>query len=109
MNPKVEIPVDRITEFCQRNRIRRLALFGSVLRADFEPESDVDVLVEFEPGARVGLEFITMQDELSKVLGQRVDMNTFAGVEESRNWLLKAEILDSAEVVYEQACRRIDP
>ena len=83
--------------------MRRLALFGSVLRDDFAPESDVDVLVEFEPGARVGLAFFTMQDELSDILGRRVDMNTFDGVEESRNRLLKAEILDSAEVVYDQA------
>ena len=95
--------MDRIAEFCQRNHIRRLALFGSVLRDDFMPESDVDVLVEFEPGTRVGLAFIAMQDELSSILGRRVDMGTFQGVEESRNWLLKEEILDSAEVVYEQA------
>ena len=70
--------MDRIAEFCQRSRIRRLALFGSVLRDDFTAESDVDVLVEFEPGTR-------------------------EGVEGSRNWLLRAEILDSSEVVYEQA------
>ena len=95
--------MDGIAEFCQRNRIRRLALYGSVLRDDFTPESDVDVLVEFEPDARVGLSFFTMQDELSDMLGRRVDMNTFEGVEESRNWLLKAEILGSAEVVYDQA------
>ena len=94
----------RVAEFCRRNRIRRLALFGSVLRDDFTPESDVDVLVEFEPGARVGLAFITVQDELSGILGRRVDMSTtFEGVEGSRNWLLKAEILDTAEVVYDQA------
>ena len=103
VNPGIEIPMDRVAGFCRRNRIRRLALFGSVLRDDFAPESDVDVLVEFEPGARVGLSFFTMQDELSDILGRRVDMNTFDGVEESRNWLLKAEILDSAEVVYDQA------
>ena len=103
MNARIEIPMDRIAEFCQRNQIRRLALFGSVLRDDFTPESDVDVLVEFEPDARVGFAFITMQDELSDMLGRRVDMNTFAGVEGSRNWLLKAEILDTAEVVYDQA------
>ncbi len=103
MNPRIEIPIGRVAEFCQRNRIRRLALFGSVLRDDFTPESDVDVLVEFEPGARVGFAFITVEDELSRILGRRVDMNTFEGVEESRNWLLRAEILDSAEVVYDQA------
>ena len=93
----------RIAEFCQRNHIRRLALYGSVLRDDFTPESDVDVLVEFEPAARVGFGFITVQEELSKLLGRQVDMSTFRGVEGSRNWLLRAEILDSAEVVYEQA------
>ena len=103
LNPRVEIPMGRVAEFCQRNRIRRLALFGSVLRDDFTPESDVDVLVEFEPGARVGLAFITVQDELSGILGRQVDLSTFEGVEGSRNWLLKAEILDSAEVVYDQA------
>ena len=103
MNSRVEIPMDRIADFCRRNHIRRLALFGSVLRDDFGPESDVDMLVEFEPGARVGLSFFTMQDELSDMLGRRVDMSTFEGVEESRNWLLKAEILDTAEVVYDQA------
>ena len=104
MNPGIEIPMGRVAEFCERNRIRRLALFGSVLRDDFTPESDVDVLVEFESGARVGFAFITVQEELSKILGRRVDMNTFEGVEGSRNWLLRAEILDSAEVVYDQAC-----
>ena len=103
MNPGIELPTDRIAEFCQRNRIRRLALFGSVLRDDFTPESDVDVLVEFDPEARVGLAFITMQDELATILGRRVDMSTFAAIEESRNWLLKAEILDTAEVVYDEA------
>ena len=103
MNPGIEIPTDRIAEFCQRNRIRRLALFGSVLRGDFMPDSDVDVLVEFDPDARVGLAFIAVQEELSGILGRRVDLSTFQAIEESRNWLLKAEILDSAEVVYEQA------
>ena len=103
MNPEIEIPMDRIAEFCRRNHISRLALYGSVLRDDFAPESDVDVLVEFEPGTRVGFAFIAVQDQLSNVLGRRVDMSTFAGVERSRNWLLRSEILDSAEVVYEQA------
>ena len=95
--------MDRIAEFCRRNRIRRLALYGSVLRDDFTPESDVDVLVEFEPGAQVGLAFITMQDELATTLGRRVDLGTFAAIEESRNWLLKAEVLDTAQVIYDQA------
>ena len=103
LNPRIELPMGRIVEFCRRNRIRRLALYGSVLRDDFTPESDVDVLVDFEPGAQVGLAFITMQDELATILGRRVDLGAFAAIEESRNWLLKAEILDTAQVIYDQA------
>ena len=103
MNARIDIPKEEITAFCQRNHIRRMALFGSVLRDDFTPESDVDVLVEFEPDQTPGLEFITMQDELSEILGQQVDMYTFKGVESNRNWLLREEILNSAEIQYEQA------
>jgi predicted nucleotidyltransferase len=102
MNVRIDIPKKEIAAFCQRNHIRRMALFGSVLRDDFTPESDVDVLVEFELGQTPGLEFITMQDELSEILGRQVDMYTFKGVESSRNWLLREEILSSAEVQYEQ-------
>jgi predicted nucleotidyltransferase len=72
----IEIPQQKIAEFCRRHRIRRLALFGSILRDDFRPESDVDVLVEFEPGARTGYAFFGMQDELSEILGHKVDLNT---------------------------------
>lgn len=70
------LPMDRITGFCRKHRIRRLALFGSVLRDDFTPQSDVDVLVEFEAGVRVGWSFFAMQDELSEILGRKVDLNT---------------------------------
>jgi len=72
----VDIPLDRIREFCRKHRIRRLALFGSILRDDFTPESDVDVLVEFEPGATLGFAFFRAQEELSRILGRRVDLNT---------------------------------
>ena len=73
---RIEIPQAEIDAFCRRNHIRRLALFGSVLRDDFTPNSDVDVLVEFEPGKTPGLAFFGMQDELSEILGRRVDLNT---------------------------------
>ena len=102
MSARIDIPKEEVAAFCQRNHIRRLALFGSVLRDDFTPESDVDVLVEFELGQTPGLEFITMQDELAAILGRQVDMYTFRGVENSRNWLLREEILSSTEVQYEQ-------
>ena len=67
---------DEIAEFCRRHHIRRLALFGSVLRDDFRPDSDVDVLVEFDPEHIPGLAFFDMQDELSEILERRVDLNT---------------------------------
>lgn len=101
MSARIDIPQEEIVAFCQRNHIRRMALFGSVLRDDFTPESDVDVLVEFEPDQTPGLEFITMQDELSEILDRQVDLHTFKGIERSRNWIRREEILSSAEAVYE--------
>jgi predicted nucleotidyltransferase len=74
--PRIDIPVEKITRFCQKYSVRRLALFGSVLRDDFGPDSDVDVLVEFEPGKVPGLKFFAIQEELSQILGRRVDLNT---------------------------------
>ena len=76
MNKHVDIPEDEIAAFCRRHHIRRLALFGSVLRDDFGDDSDIDVLVEFEPGHVPGFAFISMQDELSEILGRKVDLNT---------------------------------
>lgn len=95
------IPVDRekTAAFCQRHHIRRLALFGSVLRDDFRPDSDVDVLVEFEPGQRVGLiRLAGMELELSDILGRKVDLRTPADL--SRYF--RQEVLESAEVQYAQ-------
>jgi predicted nucleotidyltransferase len=76
MSIKIDIPYDTLAGFCRKNRIKRLSFFGSVLRDDFGPESDVDVLVEFEPGAKVGLRFFGMEIELSKIIGRKVDLNT---------------------------------
>ena len=72
------IPIDgaKIANFCRKHHIRKLALFGSILRDDFGPESDVDVLVEFEPGHVPGLAFFTMERELCEILGRKVDLNT---------------------------------
>jgi predicted nucleotidyltransferase len=72
----VAIDPQRIADFCRRHHVARLSLFGSVLRADFTPESDVDVLVEFQAGQTPGLEFFAMADELSRIIGRRVDLNT---------------------------------
>jgi len=74
--PRIEVNKHEVERFCRRHRIRRLALFGSVLRDDFGPDSDVDVLVEFEDGHVPGLAFFAMEAELSKILGRTVDLNT---------------------------------
>ena len=96
---KIPIPKAQIAEFCRRHHIRKLALFGSVLREDFRPDSDVDVLVEFEPGKTPGLAFFAMQDELSKMLGRKVDLNTSMCL--SRYF--RDEVLAEAETVYVEA------
>jgi uncharacterized protein len=97
----VRIPVDRkkIADFCRKHHIRRLAFFGSVLRDDFRPDSDVDVLVEFEPGRVPGLAFFAMEQELSEILGRRVDLNTPQFVSP----YLRERVLAEAEAQYEQA------
>ena len=74
--PRIEVNKSEIERFCRRHRIRRLALFGSVLRDDFGPDSDVDVLVEFEDGHVPGLAFFAMESELTRILGRKVDLNT---------------------------------
>ena len=74
---QIDIPTDELRAFCQRWKIREFALFGSALRDDFRPDSDVDVLVEFEPGARVGLiGLAAIEQELSELLGRKADLRT---------------------------------
>jgi predicted nucleotidyltransferase len=92
----LELPQQQIGEFCRRHHIRKLALFGSVLRPDFRSESDIDVLVEFERGCTPGLAFFTMQEELSILLRRRVDLNTLAGL--SPHFRHKVE--QEAETIY---------
>jgi len=76
MAPRIAVDQRKIAEFCERHHVRRLALFGSVLRDDFGPDSDVDVLVEFEPGHVPGFAFFDLQEELAAILGRRVDLHT---------------------------------
>lgn len=72
----LNIPMEQIAQLCRRHRVRRLSLFGSALRPDFGPTSDVDLLVEFESGATPGFAFFALQDEFSRLLGRTVDLNT---------------------------------
>ena len=89
-----------LEQLCRRYHVQRLALFGSVLREDFGPESDVDVLVEFEPGRTPGLAFAKLQRELSELLGFPVDLHTYR----SLSRYFRDEVLEqSEEVLYEHA------
>jgi uncharacterized protein len=98
---RLSIPQEKIAEFCRLHRIRELALFGSVLRDDFRPDSDVDILVEFEPDAHHGLfSMVRMQSELEQILGRGVDLVEKSAVEGSRNYIRREAILRSAETVY---------
>ena len=92
----IAIPGEALGNFCRRRHIRKLALFGSVLRDDFGPESDIDVVVEYEPGHIPGLAFIDHQDELSAILGRKVDLNT----PNSLGRYFRDEVLKEADVVY---------
>jgi predicted nucleotidyltransferase len=93
---RIRVPAEDLAAFCRRHHIRSLSLFGSVLREDFGPQSDIDVLIEFEPGKVPGLEFVRMKDELSRLLGRRVDLNT----PRSLSPHFRDEVLREAERVY---------
>lgn len=100
MSPRITLDREAIADFCHRHHIRKLALFGSVLREDFRPDSDVDVLVEFLPDGRVSLFKITaMERELSEVIGRKVDLRTPRDL--SRYF--RQEVLDEAEVQFAEA------
>jgi predicted nucleotidyltransferase len=96
----IQIDHEKIAEFCRGRGIRKLSLFGSVLRDDFDPErSDVDVLAEFAPGVRPGLKFFGYGEELAEIIGRKVDFNTEA-------WLsqyFRDEVVREAVPIYEQA------
>jgi len=93
---RIPVPSERLAAYCRQHHIRNLALFGSVLRDDFTPDSDVDVLVEFEPGHVPGLSFYTMESDLSALLGRKVDLNTPA----SLSRYFRADVLAHAETQY---------
>ncbi|MFH0939519.1 MAG: nucleotidyltransferase domain-containing protein [Planctomycetota bacterium] len=97
------IPVTVIAKFCQRWKIQELALFGSVLRDDFNPDSDVDILITFSTDADWGLlDHVKMQQELQALLRRNIDLITKRAVEYSLNWLRRNEILKTAQVIFSE-------
>lgn len=101
MNARIPIDRNKIAEFCRRWKITEFALFGSVLRDDFRPDSDVDVLVTFAPETRYSLfDLVHMQDELKEIFGREVDLVERKAVERSENYIRRKHILRSVEPVY---------
>jgi len=99
MNPQLSIPHAAIRDFCRAHAVRELALFGSAVREDFGADSDIDVLIDLAPGARVGLVGLQkMRDELSRIFGRQVDLLTRSGL----NRHIQGEILRQAKVIHEE-------
>ncbi|MGE5646337.1 MAG: nucleotidyltransferase family protein [Acidobacteriota bacterium] len=93
----IELPMDRIADLCRRYGVKELSVFGSAARGGMRPESDIDILVEFEPGARIGLiKFATLSDELQSLLGRKVDLVTKPGLKPR----VRPEVLREAQLVY---------
>jgi predicted nucleotidyltransferase len=103
MNLSENVPLshDLLVQFCRRWKITEFAVFGSALRRDFRPSSDLDVLVTFAPDAQWGLlDHVSMQEELSQIAGRSVDLVSRRAIERSENWIRRDAILNSAEVVH---------
>ncbi|NEQ65417.1 MAG: nucleotidyltransferase family protein [Symploca sp. SIO2D2] len=106
LQKRLTITSEQLVKFCQRWQVAELALFGSVLRDDFQTESDIDILVSYQPTAKRGLlEKISMKEELSSLLKREVDLVSKKAIEQSQNWIRRRNILDSSEVIY-VACSR---
>ena len=101
MTARIAIPADGIAAFCERWQVTELALFGSVLRDDFGPDSDIDVLVAFREEARHTLfDMVHMEEELKALFGREVDLVSRRGIERSRNHLRRRATLESVETIY---------
>jgi hypothetical protein len=100
----IHLPENKIKAFCQKWKITEFALFGSAIRGDFRPDSDIDVLVTFESTANWTLfDHVDMESELKAILGRDVDLVSRRGIERSRNHIRRQDILDSAQVIYAAA------
>ena len=101
MNRSIVLPHSEIAAFCDRWQIAELSLFGSALRDDFRPDSDIDFLVAFAPEADWSLlDHVRMQQELEQILGREVDLVSKRAIEQSSNWIRRQEILSSAQLIY---------
>jgi len=104
INGNVDVPDQAIEAFCRKWKITRIEAFGSALRDDFGPESDVDLLVSFEEAAHHSLkDLVSMEREIAEIIGRSVDLVERKGVEASKNYIRRKSILESAKPLYERA------
>ena len=97
----IEIPKEKIADFCRKWKIVELCLFGSVLRDDFRPDSDIDILVNFSPDAEWSLlDHMAMEEELSAIFGRKVDLVSRKAIERSENYIRRKAILETAQPYY---------
>ena len=94
---RIKIPKSRLTEFCRKHHIIKLAFFGSVLKPEYSPESDIDILVEFEPGHIPGFAMVAMENELTQLLGRKVDLRT----PKDLSHYFREQVVREAKVAYE--------
>ena len=105
----IELPMEKIAEFCDRWQVTEFALFGSVLHDDFRPDSDIDILITFSPNAKRGLtETLQMRDELQTIFDRKVDLIVKTAIERSENWLRRKNILESAQTILLQSLVETD-
>jgi predicted nucleotidyltransferase len=98
---RVSIPRKKLAEFCKRWKITELAFFGSVLREDFGPSSDIDLLVSFSPRTKISLfDLVRMQNELKEIFGREVDLVERGAIEKSENYIRRKNILSNTKVIY---------
>lgn len=103
LEQRLGIPLETLTKFCQTQKIIELCIFGSALREDFNEESDIDLLVKFSPEYPISLlGIVRLENEFKQLLNRDIDLVTKNSIENSKNWIRRKNILDSAEVIYVQ-------
>ncbi len=101
IRPRITIPRKRLAEFCKRWKVSELSFFGSVLRDDFRPNSDIDLLISFHPRAKIGLfDLVSMENELKEIFGRNVDLVERKSIENNENYIRRKSILSNTKVIY---------
>lgn len=106
LQQRLNLTAEQIEKICQQNQIQELAIFGSILRQDFHPDSDIDLLVTFDPQAKISLmDLVRIQQHLEDLTGRKIDLIEKRSIENSHNWIRRQNILETAKTIYESRQR----